>query len=123
MQCYISRILYGWLQHRGMRKEEPLDDELITAEPSSLKTSVIMLLNEDVFTPKGFMDELSFGYNLSLEPEEVEFLLDLPDGTLKSSVGMQLGISSSLDSVTAQYVDVRIDRKKSYWILTITLYI
>jgi len=123
MQCYISRILYGWLQHRGMRKEEPLDDELITAEPSLLKTSVIMLLNEDVFTPKGFMDELSFGYNLSLEPEEVEFLLDLPDGTLKSSVGMQLGFSSSLDSVTAQYVDVRMDRKKSYWILTITLYI
>jgi hypothetical protein len=106
-----------------MRKEEPLDDELITAEPSLLKTSVIMLLNEDVFTPKGFMDELSFGYNLSLEPEEVEFLLDLPDGTLKSSVGMQLGFSSSLDSVTAQYVDVRMDRKKSYWILTITLYI
>jgi integrase len=27
-------------------------------------------------------------------------------------VGMQLGISSSLDSVTAQYVDVRMDRKK-----------
>ena len=28
-------------------------------------------------------------------------------------VGMQLGISSSLDSVTAQYVDVRLDRKKA----------
>jgi integrase len=27
-------------------------------------------------------------------------------------VGMQLGISTSLDSVTAQYVDVRLDRKK-----------
>lgn len=27
-------------------------------------------------------------------------------------VGMQLGISSSLDSVTAQYVDVRLDRKR-----------
>jgi integrase len=27
-------------------------------------------------------------------------------------VGMQLGISTSLDSVTAQYVDVRVDRKK-----------
>jgi integrase len=25
---------------------------------------------------------------------------------------MQLGISTSLDSVTAQYVDVRLDRKK-----------
>jgi len=28
-------------------------------------------------------------------------------------VGMQLGISSSLDSVTAQYVDVRLDRKRA----------
>lgn len=28
-------------------------------------------------------------------------------------VGMQLGISTSLDSVTAQYVDVRLDRKKA----------
>lgn len=28
-------------------------------------------------------------------------------------VGMQLGISASLDSVTAQYVDVRLDRKKA----------
>lgn len=26
---------------------------------------------------------------------------------------MQLGISSSLDSVTAQYVDVRLDRKRA----------
>ena len=28
-------------------------------------------------------------------------------------VGMQLGVSSSLDSVTAQYADVRLDRKKA----------
>ena len=28
-------------------------------------------------------------------------------------VGMQLGISTSLDRVTAQYVDVRLDRKKA----------
>jgi len=28
-------------------------------------------------------------------------------------VGMQLGISTSLDSVTAQYVDVRLDRKRT----------
>jgi hypothetical protein len=27
-------------------------------------------------------------------------------------VGMQLGISTNLDSVTAQYIDVRVDRKK-----------
>lgn len=70
------------LQRRGMRKEEPLDDSLITAAPSLLKTAVLMLLNEKVFTPKEFMDELSFSYNLSLNPEEVEYLLDLPRGTL-----------------------------------------
>ena len=70
------------LQRRGMRKEEPLDDSLITAAPSLLKTAVLMLLNEKVFTPKEFMDELSFSYNLSFNPEEVEYLLDLPQNTL-----------------------------------------
>ncbi|MPM44550.1 hypothetical protein SDC9_91228 [bioreactor metagenome] len=73
------------LQRRGLRKEEPLDDVLITASPALLKTAVIMLLNEKVFTPKEFMDELSFSYNLSLSPEEVEFLLDLPKDTLVPS--------------------------------------
>lgn len=70
------------LQRRGLRKEEPLDDVLITASPALLKTAVIMLLNEKVFTPKEFMDELSFSYSLSLSPNEVEFLLDLPKDTL-----------------------------------------
>lgn len=71
------------LQRRGMRKEEPLDDVLITAQPSLLKTAVQMLLDEKVFTPKEFLDELSFSYNLSLNSGEVEHLLDLPKGTLK----------------------------------------
>jgi len=70
------------LQRRGLRKEEPLDDVLSTASPALLKTAVIILLNEKVFTPKEFMDELSFSYNLSLSPEEVEYLLDLPQDTL-----------------------------------------
>lgn len=73
------------LQRRGLRKEEPLDNILLTASPSLLKTAVIMLLNENVFTPKEFMDELSFEYDLSLDPEEVEYLLDLPKNTLVTS--------------------------------------
>lgn len=73
------------LQRRGLRKDEPLDDVLITSAPSLLKTAVIMLLNEKVFTPKEFMDELSFSNNLSLFPEEVEFLLSLPSKTLMPS--------------------------------------
>lgn len=74
------------MQRRGQRKEEPLDDMLITASPSLLKTSVIMLLQENVFTPKEFMDELSVEYGLSINPEEIEYLLDLPVGTLSTKV-------------------------------------
>lgn len=70
------------MQRRGMRKEEPLDDILITASPALLKTSVIMLLQENVFSPTEFMDELSKSYYLSINPSDVEYLLDLPVGTL-----------------------------------------
>ena len=58
------------------------DDILITASPSLLKSSVIMLLQENVFTPEEFMDELSSAYGLSINPTEVEYLLGLPAGTL-----------------------------------------
>ena len=70
------------MQRRGLRKEEPLDDILITASPALLKTSVVMLLQENVFTPAEFMDELSEAYGLSINANEVEYLLDLPAGTL-----------------------------------------
>lgn len=70
------------MQRRGLRKEEPLDDTLITASPALLKTSVIMLLQEHVFSPTEFMEELSHSYGLSINATEVEYLLDLPTGTL-----------------------------------------
>ena len=70
------------MQRRGLRKEEPLDDILITASPALLKTSVIMLLQENVFSPTEFMEELSHSYGLSINATEVEYLLDLPTGTL-----------------------------------------
>jgi len=70
------------MQRRGLRKEEPLDDTLFTASPALLKTSVIMLLQENVFSAAEFMDELSKSYGLSINATEVEYLLDLPVGTL-----------------------------------------
>ena len=73
------------MQRRGMRKEEPLDDVLLTANPSLLKMAVMLLLQEGVFTPEDFMEELSSQYNLSINPEEVEYLLNLPSRTLTSS--------------------------------------
>ena len=86
--------LFKTLQRRGLRKIEPLDDELHTAAPSLLKTAVLMLLQENVFTPDEFMSELSENYNLTINPQEVEYLLDLPAGTLSiidfSSIQLQL---------------------------------
>lgn len=79
------QMLYRVLQRRGMRKTEPLDDSLITASPSLLKTSVQLLLEEKVFTPQELIDELAFSYSLSLYPLEIEHLLDLPKGTLNIS--------------------------------------
>lgn len=73
------------MQKRGQRKIEPLDDVLITASPSLLKTSVLLLLQENVFTAKEFMEMLSSEYGLSIHPIEVEYLLDLPPGTLAIS--------------------------------------
>ena len=70
------------MQRRGLRKEEPLDDVLITASPALLKTSVIMLLQENVFSPTEFMEELANSYGLSIRATDVEYLLDLPAGTL-----------------------------------------
>ena len=78
------------LQRRGMRKQEPLDNMLVTASPTLFKTAVIMLLTENVFTPQEFMDELSYNYNLSLYPKEVESLLDLPRGTLNKPKAVYL---------------------------------
>lgn len=74
--------LIRMMQRRGQRKEEPLDDVLTTASPALLKTSVIMLLQESVFTPIEFMDELARSYELSINAAEVEYLLDLPAGSL-----------------------------------------
>lgn len=85
MSMVEYQTLIRIMQRRGQRKEEPLDDVLMTASPALLKTSVLMLLQENVFTPREFMDELSSVYELSINPEEVEYLLDLPAGTLTPS--------------------------------------
>ncbi|WP_312199815.1 helix-turn-helix domain-containing protein [Anaerospora hongkongensis] len=73
------------MQKEGIKKQEPLDDVLITAIPSLLKTSVQMLINDGILTTKEFLSELADEYNLSLESKEIEELLDLPKDLLKVS--------------------------------------
>jgi len=78
------------MQKSGIRKEEPLDDILFTAKPALLKTAVRMLLegNNPVFTAQDFLAELSRATGLSMHGREVEYLLDLPQGTLAISNNM-----------------------------------
>lgn len=71
------------MQKMGIRKQEPLDDILLTAQPSLLETAVNMLLNGNVITPREFLQELSMEYNLTLYPEQIEELIGLKKGTLK----------------------------------------
>ena len=77
------QMLVRTMQRRSIWKNEPLDDVLITSEPSLLRTSVMMLLSEKVFNPNEFVVELSFDFGLSLYSEEIEHLLNLPENTLQ----------------------------------------
>ncbi len=70
------------MQKKGIRKQEPLDDILMTAQPSLLETAVNMLLNGDIVTPREFLQELSMNYNLTLYPEQIENLIGLKKDTL-----------------------------------------
>jgi len=71
------------MQKKGIKKEEPLDNVLLTSAPSLLKAAVQMLIDGGVLTPKEFMSELANNFYLSLDSREVEMLLDLPKDTLK----------------------------------------
>lgn len=75
-----SRLMRN-MQKQGIRKTEPLDGELVTAEPSLLKQAIQILFDQKVFTPNEFLEELSREYGLTLYPEDIESLLGLKKGT------------------------------------------
>ena len=76
------QALMRQMQKMGIRKCEPLDDILVTAQPSLLKTAVEMLINDNVLTAKEILQELSDEYNLSLYSDDT--LIGLNKGTLKT---------------------------------------
>lgn len=68
------------MQRQGIRKVEPLDDELVTAGPLLLRQAVDILFEQKVFTPSEFLDELSLEYGLTINPRDMEMLLSLREG-------------------------------------------
>ena len=67
---------------RRVKKQEPLDDRLITAEPTLLNTAVMLLLTNEVFSKDEFVNEFRKDYDLTINLEDMEQLLNLPKGTL-----------------------------------------
>lgn len=70
------------MQKLGIRKVEPLDNELMTAKPSLLKQAINLLLEKDVFTVGEFMSELSIEHGLTIYGRDLEKILSLPAGML-----------------------------------------
>ncbi|GEP66352.1 transcriptional regulator [Clostridium beijerinckii] len=67
----------------GWRSSEPLDDTLMINDPTLLKRSVNILLDNDIFNEDELMRELS-NRELTLPREEIENLLGLDQGILVS---------------------------------------
>jgi len=82
---YQYQYLWKIINKKGWRINEPLDNILKTQEPSLLKTAIEILLENDVFTPSEFLQELD-EQGLAMTREEIEDLLCLPQGMLINNV-------------------------------------
>lgn len=87
-----SRLMRN-MQKQGIRKIEPLDDELVTAEPSLLRQAIKILFDQKVFTPNEFLEELSREYGLTLYHKDIETLLGLKKGTFEEKENPKIVIS------------------------------
>lgn len=67
----------------GWRIKEPLDDTLIVKEPTILKRAIDIILDNDILDEDEIIQNLS-DTGLTLNREEIELLLGLDEGKLKS---------------------------------------
>lgn len=74
---YLIKQAYS----KGYRNAEPLDDTLKIYEPTIMKLALNMLLDNNRFTPKELLDELSKNA-IELDSEEIEDLIGLERGML-----------------------------------------
>lgn len=77
---YLIKQAYA----KGYRNIEPLDDTLTIYEPTLIKLALNMLLDNNQFTPKELMNELS-KKGIGLDSEEIEDIVGLERGTLKNN--------------------------------------
>lgn len=96
----ITEGSYQYMQRsisqKGWRTKEPLDDIKDMREPVSMKQAVELLIENNYITGDEFMHKLSKHYGLSLYREEVEELLGLEEGYLKTESLPNMGNIVSL---------------------------
>ena len=66
---------------KGWRTREPMDDTLKITKPTLLAKAIDLLLDNEVFDQKSFIQEF-YDNNLALDTSEIEILLNLPKGKL-----------------------------------------
>lgn len=77
---YLIKQAYA----KGYRNIEPLDDTLTIYEPTLIKLALNMLLDNNQFTSKELMNELT-KKGIGLDSEEIEDIVGLERGTLKNN--------------------------------------
>lgn len=75
------QYLMKQLSIRGYRTCEPFDKETPTIKPRYLKEAMKMIIEEDKVSSLEFIGDLS-AYGLTILPEMIERVLNLPDGYL-----------------------------------------
>ncbi|MFB4331366.1 helix-turn-helix domain-containing protein [Paenibacillus sp. CR_12] len=94
------------ISHKGWRTKEPLDDLKDLRDPVSMKQAVELLIENDYISGEGIMQKLSHHYGLSLLREEVEELLGLEEGYLKTEIAYTGNIVSIKDKIESRSRDI-----------------
>ncbi|MNV92497.1 hypothetical protein D3C71_1871030 [compost metagenome] len=106
----INEGTYQYMQrsisHKGWRTKEPLDDVKDLRDPVSMKQAIELLIENEYISGDTFMQKLSKHYGLSLLREEVEELLGLEEGYLKTEVSYTGNIVSIKDKLESRARDI-----------------
>lgn len=73
------------LSYRKWRTQEPLDDKLAVPSPTLFASAIEVLFEDGELTPQSFMHHL-WEFGLAMNSDDVEKLLSLKKGTLKSEI-------------------------------------
>jgi Zn-dependent peptidase ImmA (M78 family)/DNA-binding XRE family transcriptional regulator len=107
----ITEGTYQYMQRsislKGWRTKEPLDDLKDLRDPVSMKQAIELLIENDYISGDGFMQKLSKHYGLSLLREEVEELLGLEEGYLKTEISYTGNIVSIKDKLNSRSRDIQ----------------